>query len=194
MPKVIDSFENAPELPHDEHISSEDVFDGTLLKLRVDKVRTPSGKEAQRELIDHPGSVVIVPVTRDGKVLFVRQFRYSIGQYLLELPAGLVDPGEDPLESAKRELVEEVSYEVGTIRELCKVYISPGYTKEITTIYLAEDCTPVEHEDDEDEPMQLFPVDLHDIPAMLTPGVADAVDAQTQLGMLWLVRLGLVAI
>ncbi len=192
MPKVIDSFENAPELPHDEHLSSEDVFDGTLLKLRVDKVRTPSGKEAQRELIDHPGSVVIVPVTTDGKVLFVRQFRYSIAQYLLELPAGLIDPGEDPLESAKRELVEEVSYEAGTIRELCKVYISPGYTKEMTTIFLAEDCTPVEHEDDEDEPMQLLPVDLHDIPALLTPGGDDAVDAQTLLGMLWLVRLGLV--
>jgi ADP-ribose pyrophosphatase len=191
MPKVIDSFENAPDLPHDEHLSSERAFDGMLLKLRVDKVRTPSGKEAQRELIEHPGSVVIVPVTTDGKVLFVRQFRYSIGEYLLELPAGLIDPGEDPLESAKRELVEEVSYEAGTIRELCKVYISPGYTQEMTTIYLAEDCTPVDHEDDEDEPMQLFPIDLHDIPAMLTPGVADAVDAQTLLGMLWLVRLGM---
>jgi ADP-ribose pyrophosphatase len=191
MPKVIDSFENAPDMPHDEHISSETAFEGTLLTLRVDKVRTPSGKEAQRELIEHPGSVVIVPVTTDGKVLFVRQFRYAIGDYLLELPAGLIDPGEDPIDSAKRELVEEVSYEAGTIRELCKVYISPGYTKEMTTIYLAEDCVPVDHEDDEDEPLQLFPVDLHDIPAMLTPGVADAVDAQTLLGMLWLVRLGL---
>ena len=191
MPKVIDSFENAPDLPHDEHLSSERAFDGMLLKLRVDKVRTPSGKEAQRELIEHPGSVVIVPVTTDGKVLFVRQFRYAIGEYLLELPAGLIDPGEDPLESATRELIEEVSYEVGTIRELCKVYISPGYTQEMTTIYLAEDCTPVDHEDDEDEPLQLFPVDPHDIPAMLTPGAADAVDAQTLLGMLWLVRLGL---
>lgn len=191
MPKVIDSFGDAPDMPHDEHISSEMAFEGTLLKLRVDKVRTPSGKEAQRELIEHPGSVVIVPVTPDGKVLFVRQFRYAIDDYLLELPAGLIDPGEDPIESAKRELVEEVSHEAGTIRELCKVYISPGYTQEMTTIYLAEDCVPVDVEDDEDEPLQLFPVDLRDIPAMLTPGVADAVDAQTLLGMLWLVRLGL---
>jgi len=191
MPKVIDSFENAPDLPHEEHVSSEDVFDGTLLKLRVDTVTLPSGKEGTRELIEHPGSVVIVPVTTDGKVLFVRQFRYSVGTYLLELPAGLIDPGEDPVESAKRELVEEVSYEAGTMRELCKVYISPGYTKEITTIYLAEDCVPVEYEDDEDEPIQLFPVDLSDIKSMLVTGAADAVDAQTMLGMLWLVRLGL---
>jgi ADP-ribose pyrophosphatase len=191
MPQVIDSFKDAPDMPHEEHLSSERVFEGTLLKVRVDKVRTPSGKEAQRELVEHPGSVVIVPVTADGKVLFIRQFRYATGDYLLELPAGLIDEGEDPLESAKRELIEEVSYEVGTIRELCKVYISPGYTEEMTTIYLAEDCTPVEADDDEDEPIQLFPIPLTDIQAMLTPGGADAVDAQTLLGMLWLVRVGL---
>lgn len=191
MPKVIDSFENAPDIPHETFVSTEDVFDGTLLKLRVDTVTLPSGKEGTREMIEHPGSVVIVPVTTDGKVLFVRQFRYSIGDYLLELPAGLIDPGEDPEESAKRELLEEVSYEAGTIRELCKVYISPGYTKEMTIIYLAEDCVPVDYEDDEDEQMQLFPIDLHDVKDLLVAGAADAVDAQTMLGMLWLVRLGL---
>ena len=191
MPQVIDSYEDAPDLPHEEHLSSETVFEGTLLKLRVDTVRTPSGKEASREIVEHPGSAAIVPVTTDGKVLFVRQFRYSTGEYLLELPAGLIDEGEDPEETAKRELVEETGFEAGTIRELAKVYISPGYTKEITAIYLAEDCRPVEHEDDEDEPIQLFPVPLTEIQQMLTPGGADAVDAQTMLGMLWLVRLGL---
>jgi ADP-ribose pyrophosphatase len=191
MPQLIDSFENAPDMPHEEFVSSERVFDGTLLKLKVDTVTLPSGKEGTRELIEHPGSVVIVPVTTDGKVLFVRQFRYATGGYLLELPAGLIDEGEDPEESAKRELLEEVSYEAGTIRELCKVYISPGYTEEITTIYLAEDCTPVDYEDDEDEPIQLFPIDLADVKDLLVTGAADAVDAQTMLGMLWLVRLGL---
>ncbi|HLU35955.1 MAG TPA: NUDIX hydrolase [Thermomicrobiales bacterium] len=191
MPQVIDSYEDAPDLPHDEHLSSEMVFEGTLLKVRVDKVRTPSGKEAQRELVEHPGSAAIVPVTTDGKVLFVRQFRYSTGEYLLELPAGLIDEGEDPEETARRELIEETGYKAGTIRELCKVYISPGYTKEVTAIYLAEDCVEIESEDDEDEPIQLFPVPLTDIQKMLTPGGADAVDAQTMLGMLWLVRLGL---
>lgn len=191
MPQVIESYENAPDMPHEEHLSSDWVFEGTLLKIRVDKVRTPSGKEAQRELVEHPGSVVIVPVTTDGKVLFIRQFRYATDKYLLELPAGLVDEGECAEETAKRELLEETSYQVGTIRELCKVYISPGYTEEVTTIFLAEDCTPVEYEDDEDEPIQIFPVPLTDIQDMLTPGGADAVDAQTMLGMLWLVRLGL---
>jgi ADP-ribose pyrophosphatase len=191
MPQVIDSFTDAPDMPHEEHVSSEQVFEGNLLKVRVDTVRTPSGKEAKRELVEHPGSVVIVPVTTDGKVLFIRQFRYATGDYLLELPAGLIDEGEDPIESAKRELIEETSYEAGTIRELCKIYISPGYTEELTTIFLAEDCTPVEHEDDEDEPIQMFPVDLRDLREMLVPGAADAADAQTMLGMMWLVRLGL---
>lgn len=191
MPQLIDSFENAPDLPHEEYLSSERVFDGTLLKVRVDTVRTPSGKESPRELVEHPGSVVIVPVTSDGMVLFIRQYRYATGNYLLELPAGLIDEGEDPEKAATRELLEETSFEPGSIRELCKVYVSPGYTEEITTIYLAEDCTPIDYEDDEDEPIQLLPVPLAEIPRMLTPGPADAIDAQTMLGMLWLVRLGL---
>lgn len=191
MPQEIDSFTNAPDMPHEEHLSSEKVFEGTLLNIRVDKVRTPSGKEAQRELVEHPGSAVIVPVTTDGRVLFIRQFRYATGGYLLELPAGLIDEGEDAEETAKRELLEETSYEAGTVRELCKVYISPGYTEEVTTIFLAENCTPVEYEDDQDEPIQILPVPLSEIQGMLEPGPADAVDAQTMLGMLWLVRLGL---
>jgi ADP-ribose pyrophosphatase len=191
MPKVIESFDDAPDMPHEERLSSEFPFTGQLVKLRVDTVRLPSGKEAVRELIEHPGSVVIVPVTTDGHVLFLRQFRYATGDYLLELPAGLIDEGENPLTTAKRELVEETGHEAGSVRKLCTVYISPGYTEEITTIFLAEDCTPVEHDDDEDEPLQMLYVPLSDIKGMLTEGDQKAADAQTLLGMLWLVRLGL---
>lgn len=191
MPQVIESFETAPDMPHEEHLSTEHPFEGKLVKVRVDKVRLPSGREGVRELVEHPGSAVIVPVTTDGKVLFIRQFRYATGTYLLELPAGLIDDGEDALESARRELLEETSYETGSIRELCTVYISPGYTEEVTTIYLAENCTPVEYEDDEDEPIQMLPIPLSEIRDLLTEGTNQVGDAQTMLGMLWLVRLGL---
>lgn len=191
MPKVIDSFDGASDMPHEERLGTDYPFIGRLLKVRVDKVRLPSGKEAVREMVEHPGSAVIVPVTQNGHVLFLRQYRYATGEYLLELPAGLIDAGEDPLTAAKRELIEETAHEVGTIRELCTVYISPGYTEEITTIFLAENCTPVEPKDDEDEPLQMLYVPLSDIPAMLTEGNPKAADAQTLLGMLWLMRLGL---
>lgn len=191
MPQVIESFDDAPDMPHEEHVSTDRPFEGQLIKVRVDTVRLPSGKEGVRELVEHPGSAVIVPVTTDGKVLFLRQYRYATGRYLLELPAGLIDGGEDPLASAKRELLEETSHEAGSVRELCTVYISPGYTEEVTTIFLAEDCTPIDYEDDEDEPMQMLYVPLSDIPGMLTPGSETVGDVQTMLGMLWLIRLGL---
>lgn len=191
MPQVIESFDDAPDMPHEERLSTERAFEGELIKVRVDKVRLPSGSEGVRELVEHPGSVVIVPVTSDGKVLFVRQYRYATGAYLLELPAGLMDEGEDPLTSAKRELLEETSHEAGSMRELCTTYISPGYTEEVTTIFLAENCTPVEYEDDEDEPMQLIYIPLEEIPEILAPGSETVGDAQTMLGMLWLVRLGM---
>ena len=191
MPQVIESFDDAPDRPHEELLSSERAFEGQLIKVRVDKVRLPSGHEGVRELVEHPGSVVIVPVTSDGNVLFIRQFRYATGDYLLELPAGLIDEGEDPLTSAKRELLEETSYEAGSVRHLCTTYISPGYTEEVTTIFLAENCTPVEYEDDQDEPIQMLHVPLEEIPGMLTAGSETVGDAQTMLGMLWLVRLGM---
>jgi ADP-ribose pyrophosphatase len=191
MPQVIESFDGAPGMPHEEFLSSERAFEGQLIKVRVDKVRLPSGHEGTRELVEHPGSVVIVPVTSDGNVLFIRQFRYATGDYLLELPAGLIDEGEDPLTSAKRELLEETSHEAGSMRQLCTTYISPGYTEEVTTIFLAENCTPVEYEDDQDEPIQMLYVPLEEIPGMLMAGSETVGDAQTMLGMLWLVRLGM---
>ncbi|HWV22907.1 MAG TPA: NUDIX hydrolase [Thermomicrobiales bacterium] len=191
MPQVIDSFDDAPEMPHEEHQSTEYPFRGKMLTVRVDKVRLPSGKEADRELVEHPGSAVIIPVTTDGRVIFVRQFRYAIGEYLLELPAGLVDEGETPEETAIRELKEEVAHVPGGIRALSTVYMSPGYTEEKTTIFLAENCMPVNAEDDPDEPIQMMYVPLTDIPRLIVAGDDRVGDAQTLLGLLWLCRLGL---
>lgn len=192
MPQEIHSFDDAPEMPHEEHLSSEYPFKGMMLTLRVDKVRIPSGKEAVRELVEHPGSAVIIPVTTDRKVIFVRQYRYAINDYLLELPAGLVDPGEDPETTAIRELKEEVAHVPGGIRKLSTVYMSPGYTEEKTTIFLAENCMPVDAHDDPDEPIQIMYVPLEDIPGLLAEDDDKVGDAQTLLGMLWLCRLGMV--
>lgn len=191
MPQVIESFDDAPEIPHEEHLSTAYPFTGKMVKVRVDQVRLPSGQESEREMVEHPGSVVIVPVTTDGKVIFVRQYRYVVRDYLLELPAGLVDAGEEPEECAARELKEEVAHVPGGMRRLCSVYTSPGFTDEVTTIFLAENCMPVDPEDDPDEPIQVMYVPLEDISAMIAHDDR-LVDAQSLLGLLWLVRLGMV--
>ena len=87
-------------------LSSEAVFEGKLLQVRRDRVRLPGGSEASREYIVHPGAVLVVPVLPNGRLLFERQFRYPLGRSFIELPAGKIDPGEDPLATGQRELLE----------------------------------------------------------------------------------------
>ncbi len=183
---------HAPDLPHEERIDSRRAFDGRLLHVRVDDVRLPSGRESVREIVEHPGSAVIVPVTTDGHVLMIRQYRYATGEYLLELPAGLVDPGEDIATAGTRELLEETGHRAGSVRELARVWVSPGYSEERTTLLLAEGCEPVPHEGDEDEPIQIIRVPLAAVPSLLEPGASPVHNAQAMLGLLWLVRLGMV--
>lgn len=189
---TLESLADAPDLPHETRTGSRRAFDGRLLHVRVDDVRLPSGRESVREVVEHPGSAVIVPVTSDGHVLMIRQYRHVTGEYLLELPAGLIDPGEDALSTARRELVEETGHEAGPVRELATVYVSPGYSEERTTLVLAEECAPVAHEADQDEPVQVVRVPLAEVPALLEPGDSPIRNAQAMLGLMWLVRLGMV--
>lgn len=178
-----------PDLPHEEQTGSIRAFDGKMLRVRVDAVRLPSGRESVREIVEHQGSVVIVPVTADGEVIMIRHFRHATGRTLLELPAGLVDPGEKILETARRELLEETGYLAGTLRHLTTVYISPGYSEERTSIVLAEGCVATNHEPDQDEPIQILVRPLASIADLLIPGETVIENAQAMLGLLWLLRL-----
>lgn len=173
--------------PYEVTTGTRRAFDGKLLRVRVDDVRLPSGRESVREVVEHPGSAVIVPVTTDDHILLIRQYRHATGQMLLELPAGLIDEGEAALATAARELREEVGYVAASLRELATVFVSPGYSEEQTTIVLAEGCTPVDHEPDEDEPIDLVQRPVAAIPAMLDAG--EIGDAQALIGLLWLARL-----
>ncbi len=165
------------------------MFDGKLLHVRVDDVRLPSGRQSVREVVEHQGSVVIVPVTTDDRVVMIRQFRHVAGRMLLELPAGLIDPGEEILTTARRELREETGYEPGSLRHLTTVFTSPGYSEERTSIVLAEGCRAVDHEPDPDEPIELVHVPIGAIPDLLGPGDTEIDDAQAMIGLLWLLRL-----
>lgn len=135
----------------EETLSSERVFDGRVVGLRVDSVRLPNGRSAAREVVEHGESVVIVPLSEDGNVLLVRQYRYPVGETVLEAPAGNVDAGETPHECARRELREEIGYDAGTLRSLGWFWASPGFCTEKMHAFLATDLTysPLDPDDDE---------------------------------------------
>ena len=136
----------------EETLSSETVFKGRVIALRVDAVRLPNGRSGVREVVEHVESVVIVPVSEDGDVLLVRQHRYPVGETVLEAPAGKVDAGETPLECARRELREEIGYDAGTLRSLGWFWASPGFCTEKMHAFLATDLaySPLEPDDDEE--------------------------------------------
>ncbi|HEV8339426.1 MAG TPA: NUDIX hydrolase [bacterium] len=122
-------------------IRSRRIHVGRVVSLRVDDVRLPDGRTAQREVVDHPGAAVIVPLTDGGEILMVRQYRYAVGDVLLELPAGTLERGEDPLACARRELAEEVGAEAARWETLAVLYPSPGVLTEVMHLFLARELT-----------------------------------------------------
>ena len=122
-------------------IDTETVFKGKLLEVRRDRVRLPDGQEATREYIVHPGAVVILALLGNGNLLFERQFRYPVGKVFLELPAGKIDPGEDILETARRELQEETGHCAANWRRLGVLHPCIGYSNERIEIFLAREVT-----------------------------------------------------
>lgn len=139
---------------------SESIYEGKIVHLRVDTVRLPNGKEAKREVVAHRGAVCIVPVREDGTVLLVRQFRLPAGKALLEIPAGTLEAGEEPLACAARELEEETGYRAGNLRPLFQAYLAPGYSTELIHAFLATELTETNTNPDADENVELVPVPL----------------------------------
>jgi len=166
-----------------EHkLESQTVFAGKILTVRCDRVRLPDGREATREVVGHPGAVAVVPVTAAGEVVLVRQYRYPIGQELLEVPAGKLDKGEAPEDCAYRELEEETGYRAGRMEHLATFYTAPGFTDEIMHLYLARDLSQTAQNTDGDE---FINVEYYK-PAQLKALLADKkiIDAKTIVGIL----------
>jgi ADP-ribose pyrophosphatase len=141
-------------------IASEPVFDGKLLHVRRDRVRLPDGNEAVREYVLHPGAAVMIAVTDANELVFERQFRYPLARDFYELPAGKIDPGEDPLDTARRELAEETGYVASQWRHLGVIHPSFGYTNERIEIFLARGLRPVEARLDDEEFLEVFTLPL----------------------------------
>ena len=126
-------------------VASEHVFDGRVISLRRDTVAMPGGGDSVREVVSHPGAVAVVALDDEGRVVLLRQYRHPVGRYLWELPAGLRDAdGEPPLETAKRELAEEVLLAAERWSLLTTTYSSPGFSDELVLVYLAEGLSDVE--------------------------------------------------
>src|SRR5436305_9555246 len=141
-------------------LESVRVFDGVLLHVRKDTVRLPNGHQSTREYIEHPGAVTMLAFVDERTIILERQFRYPLRRHFIELPAGKIDPGEEPLATAKRELKEECGYEAGEWRHLGTLHPCIGYADERIEIYLARDLTHVGHKLDDDEFLEVFPVSV----------------------------------
>lgn len=167
-------------------IATRWIHRGTIVNLRESDYRRPDGTLVHREVMDHPGAVVMVPV-EDGHVLMVRQPREAVQEFTLELPAGKLDhAGEDPLECARRELAEEVGRAAATWRDLGGFYTAPAILTEFIHCFMATDLTPVEGQvsGDEDEAIEVVAWPLADLGAAI-----DTVrDAKTLIGLLRLER------
>jgi ADP-ribose pyrophosphatase len=175
-----------PSAPKDltEHpISSELVYDGKLLHVRRDQVRLPDGGVAEREYIRHPGAVLIIALLDTGELVFERQFRYPLLRDMIELPAGKIDPGEPPLETAKRELLEETGYAASDWRHLSTIHLAIGYSDEHIEIFLAKGLRQQQAKLDDEEFLEVFTLPLATALEWVREG--RITDAKTLSGLLW---------
>lgn len=176
-------------MPEEPTIATEQIYSGRILNLRVDTVRLPGGETTRREIVEHPAAVALVALDAEDNVLLVRQFRKPTESDLLEVPAGSVDPGEDPEAAARRELQEETGFVPGNLERLATFYTAPGFSTELMYLYLATGLTPARLPADDDESIDLVRVPVGKIPELISSG--GVADAKTLVGLLMLlVRSG----
>ena len=164
-------------------ISSEAIFDGRILHVRLDRVTLPDGKQTTREVVHHVGAVAVLPLTESGEVILERQYRYPFGEVLVEIPAGkLESPDEDPRRAALRELEEETGMLATDLQYLGDYYPSPAVFDERIRLYRATGLTPTRQHTDEDEFLEVFSMPLSDLIEQIMAGSIP--DGKTQTAAL----------
>ena len=196
--KVIDTEEKAPSDTepslvlgdddprdaglHERIISEEQAWKGRFLDVRSAQVELPNGRVTGRDLVRHPGASAVVALTESGKIVLVRQYRTAIDRVTVEIPAGKLDPGEDPLECAKRELHEETGFSAGRIQYLTTIATTPGFCDEVVHIYMATGLTFDGANPDDDEFVNVDLVPLSELIDAVLDGKIE--DAKTVVGAL----------
>jgi ADP-ribose diphosphatase len=164
-----------------EVLESNNVFKGKVFNLQVDKIRYSSGNYGIREVAVHPGGSVVVPVKDDGRIIMISQYRYPFKKFLIEFPAGKLEPNEDPKECAVRELQEETGFTAGKIEKLGSIATTPGFCTELLHIFIATELTPGKYNREEGEyGMKILEFDLKKIEEHIVNG--EIIDSKTICG------------
>jgi ADP-ribose pyrophosphatase len=163
-----------------ETLSSEQIYSGRTFKVRIDEVRE-GDKTYSREIVEHRGSAVVVPLFDDGTVALAKQYRHPAGKYLLEIPAGSLEPGEEPMVGAVRELEEEIGCTASTLVHLVSFYVSPGFVTEKMHVYLASGLTETQQDLDDDETIEVVRLPLEQAIEYCRDGTIE--DAKTIIGL-----------
>ncbi len=169
-------------MSEEKTLSSQLIYQGRAVRLRIDTVEMPGGRQTTREIVEHSHCVAIVAIDADDNVLLVKQFRQAVGKVLLEIPAGGIEPGEDPAATVRRELREETGFLPRKVERFGGFYSSPGYCTEYLHLYLATDLisSPLSAEDTES--ISLIRVPITQIPSLITSG--SICDAKSIAGLL----------
>ncbi|MBR1487110.1 MAG: NUDIX hydrolase [Synergistaceae bacterium] len=185
MPESINQF-NINDVSGIEEIRVEEkkIFDGKILSVRLDKVRTPSGRIATREVVEHKSAVGMLAVTDRKSVLLVRQYRYAVGELTLEICAGLVEKDEDPVSAAQREMQEEMNVKAKNLYRIGDFYASPGFCTELFTLFVADGLEQSALPQDEDENVSVVEVPFDEIPLAIRDGKIR--DSKTFAALSWL--------
>jgi ADP-ribose pyrophosphatase len=167
-------------------LRSRVLFQGKVFSVRHDRVREPGGVTVERDIVVHPGSVVVMPVFPDGKILLVRQYRHTAQDFLWELVAGRIDPGESAIEGARRELAEETGYRARRLKQLLELFPSPGFVDEVMWIFAATGLTAGAARPEEDERIEARKFSLAQAERMIRNGTLR--DAKSIAGILYYSR------
>ena len=170
----------------EERLDTQDLYGGIFLNMKRDTVRLPDGSQAVREYLTHPGAVAIIALLDDGRVILERQYRYPVARVCMEIPAGKLDLGEDPLVCAQRELQEETGYTAAKWSYVRRIHPVISYSTEFIDIYLAEGLIKGQRQLDDEEFLDVFAASLDELLAWVEEGAIT--DVKTTISAYWLDR------
>lgn len=157
------------------------IFKGRIIDLSVETVTLPNGVTAEMEFIRHPGAAAVVPMKDSATVMMIRQYRHAVGEFIYEIPAGKLHPGEDPYECAMREVEEEIGFRVGKLEPLLSFFTTPGFTNEVIYIFLGNDLQPGIQNLGNDEILDIFEVPIEKALKLIQEG--EIRDGKTIIGL-----------